>query len=212
MMLAFELSTRQGSLCVYDGTRVVAREAWDDPASRHPTLYGLLPVLLRAAGTEWSRLTAVAVGRGPGSFSGIRVALTAAQSLALPTRLPVIAVSSGEALARAAAQEPDAPAHLVVAGDARRGAIWYGCFRRHGDEARPDGTWALAAAAEFAAHVPQGARLLTSDAARLTRAMGAAGAIERFPDAAHVAALAWRRLLQGAPSDPLEPLYLHPPV
>lgn len=212
MMLAFELSTRQGSLCVYDGTRVVAHEAWDDPAARHPDLYGVLPALLRAAGAEWSRLTAVAVGRGPGSFSGIRVALTAAQAMALPTRLPVIAVSSGEALARAAAQEPGAPAHLVVAGDARRGSIWYGCFHRHGDGVRPDGPWALAAAAEFAAHVPQGARLLTSDAARLARAMGATGALERFPDADHVAALAWHRLQQGAPGEPLEPLYLHPPV
>jgi tRNA threonylcarbamoyladenosine biosynthesis protein TsaB len=212
MMLAFELSTRQGSVCVYDGTRVVAREAWDEPAARHPGLYGVLPALLRAAGTEWSRLTAVAVGRGPGSFSGIRVALTAAQAIALPTRLPVIAVSSGEALALAAAHEPDAPDRLVVAGDARRGAIWYGCFHRHGDDVRPDGPWALAAAAGFAAHVPPGARLLTSDAARLARAMGATGATERFPDAAHVATLAWRRLQLGVPGDPLEPLYLHPPV
>jgi len=212
MMLAFELSTRRGSLCVYDGARVLAHEAWDEPAARHPGIYDVLPRLLRAAGAEWAKLTAVAVGRGPGSFSGIRVALTAARAIALPTRLPVLAVSSGEALARAVAQEADAPARIVVAGDARRGAIWYAVFHRHGTEARPEGDWTLAAAQDFAARVPEGALLVTSDPARLSKAMGAAAAAERYPDAAHVAALAWQRIQQGRPGDPLEPLYLHPPV
>lgn len=212
MMLAFELSTRRGSLCVFDGTRVLSHESWDEPSARHPGLFDALPRLLRAAGVEWAKLSALAVGRGPGSFSGVRVALTAAQAIALPARLPVIAVSSGEALARAAAQEPDAPHMVVVAGDARRNAIWFASFHRHGREVRPDADWKLAAGADFAALVPHGALLLTSEGTRLAAIAGDLAARERFPDATHVAALAWLRLQQGVPGDPLEPLYLHPPV
>lgn len=212
MMLAIELSTRRGSVCLHDGERVVAHEAWDDPAARHPGLYNVLPRIMRDAGAEWLKLSAIAAGRGPGSFSGIRVALTAAQALALPSKLPVIAVSSGEALAQAVAREPDAPSRIVVAGDARRGTVWYARFHRHGREARIEGAWALAPADNFAACVPADALLVASDSARLQRATGLTAVSERLPDAADVAALAWHRLRQGIAGDPPVPLYLHPPV
>lgn len=215
MMLAFELSTRRGSLVLHDGERVVAEERWDDAAARHAALYAALPRLLRAAGANWSRLTSLAAGRGPGSFSGIRVALTAAQGIALPAHLPVVAVSSGEALALAAMADPAhaAARTIVVAGDARRGILWYGVFHRHGHGVRQDGAWAVTPAADFPARVPDGAQVVTSDWARIAVDAAARWRREdRFPDATRVAELAWARLRDGIPGDPPEPLYLHPPV
>lgn len=208
MILAFELSTRRGSLALHDGSRVVAQRSWEEPAARHPGLYGILPGLLQEAGVDWAHLTAYAVGRGPGSFSGVRVALTVAQALALPSRQPVIAVSSGEALAL----DVDAPS-VVVAGDARRGAIWYGVFHRRGPIVHAAGAWSLAAVADFPGRVPAGARVVTSDPVRLIPLLPADCPLEeRYPSAPRVAELAWMRLRQGHPGDPPEPLYLHAAV
>ena len=108
------------------------------------------------AGVTWNHLRAIAAGRGPGSFSGTRVALMAAQTFALPSRTPVLAVSSGEALAMDVV--PEAGAHpVVIAGDARRGAIWYAVFHRHGHAVKETQDWTLVPAADFVAKLPDGA-------------------------------------------------------
>ena len=218
MILAFELSSRRGSIALHDGAAVVAERAWEDAAARHAALWPELDALVKETGLHWPALTALAVGRGPGSFSGLRAAITAARVLAAPDRHRVLAVSSGEALAHAwFAAHPGADGPLIVAGDARRGSIWHGRLERHGAGARVAGDWSLTAAADFLSLVPRGATVLTSDRARLESAFGgktgdAAQLEEHFPSAAGVATAAWARLRADIASDPLEPLYLHPPV
>lgn len=218
MILAFELSSRRGSIALHDGTTVVAERTWEDAAARHGALWPELDALVKSTGLHWPALTALAVGRGPGSFSGQRAAITAARVLAAPDRHRVLAVSSGEALAREwFAAHPGSGGALIVAGDARRGSIWHGHLERHGACVRLSGDWSLASGADFLAHIPHGAPLVTSDRARLEAALaGKTGDVpeihECFPTARAVAAVAWSRLRADIASDPIEPLYLHPPV
>ena len=217
MILAFELSSRRGSVAVYDGTRVVAQQMWDEPAARHQALFAAVPRVLQEAETSWNHLRAIAVGRGPGAFSGVRVGLVTAQTFALPNCTPVYALSSGEALAMDLVHEAGAQP-IVVAGDARRGAIWFAVFQRHGTGVTKKQDWTLVPATDFTRHLPDGAWIASPDWARLAAACGPREARwhwieeDRYPSAARVAEWAWSTVQAGSPGEPLEPLYLHPAV
>ena len=215
MILAFECSTRRGQVALCEGETVLAERTGEDATARHAAFWPALLALRDETALRWPTLDAIAVGRGPGSFSGLRAAITAARVLAAPDHLPVMAISSGEALANEDNVEPAPADTRVVAGDARRGSIWYGVFERHHGAMRQAGDWALAPAGDFLHRLPPGAQLISSDAGRLAAAIGVplqSGIREIFPAAATVARLAWRRMQAGIPGDPVEPLYLHPPV
>lgn len=217
MMLAFELSSRAGSVVLHDGTRVVAGESWDDPAARHPAFFSAVPRIMNEAGVTWNHLRGIAAGRGPGAFSGVRVGLMAAQAFARPSLTPVLAVSSGEALALEVVQE-SGPHPVVVAGDARRGSIWFAQFHRSEEGVRKQRDWTLVPAAEFTGQLPDGAWVVSPDWARLSAVCGPRDARlhwiegDRHPTATRVAEWAWRQLAAGTAGEALEPLYLHPPV
>lgn len=219
MILALELSTRRGSIALLDGNTVRAERTWDDPAARHLALWSNFTQLLREHPVTWPKLDAVAVGRGPGSFSGLRAGIVAARMFAAPDAIPVLAISSGEALARAwFTHHPSAGHPLVIAGDARRGAIWMGAFERNGEDIRPSGDWRLLPIGAVNDGFPIDARVLTSDRTRLLAACPALGEKlveeppEAFPSAVFVGHAAANRLARRLPHEPIEPLYLHPPV
>ncbi|QSF45861.1 tRNA (adenosine(37)-N6)-threonylcarbamoyltransferase complex dimerization subunit type 1 TsaB [Paenibacillus tianjinensis] len=108
----------------------------------------LLPIIeqaLQASGTEASMLGGVAVGLGPGSYTGTRIAVTAAKTLAWAWKVPVVGISSLHALAwggYAAIQEKQAaaaaeqaartegfgPDWIIPLLDARRGQVYTGLF------------------------------------------------------------------------------------
>ncbi|HMP76898.1 MAG TPA: tRNA (adenosine(37)-N6)-threonylcarbamoyltransferase complex dimerization subunit type 1 TsaB [Kiritimatiellia bacterium] len=215
MILAFECSTRRGQIALCEGETVLAERTWEDAAARHAAFWPALQSLRDETALRWPALDAIAVGRGPGSFSGLRAAITAARVLAAPDHLPVLAISSGEALANELVGAHAAADTLVVAGDARRGSIWYGVFGLHHGAMQQEGEWKLAPAGDFLRRLPPGAQVVTSDAERLAAAIGVPTESvirESFPSAATVARLAWRRMQAGIQGDPVEPLYLHPPV
>ncbi len=83
--------------------------------------------VLAEAGVTRSQLDAIAVGRGPGAFTGVRLAISAAQGIALGIDRPIVAVSSLAALALGA---PDNGAPSMAIIDARMGEIYAGCFVR----------------------------------------------------------------------------------
>ncbi|MCO5044587.1 MAG: tRNA (adenosine(37)-N6)-threonylcarbamoyltransferase complex dimerization subunit type 1 TsaB [Kiritimatiellae bacterium] len=215
MILAFEQSSRRGSIALCRASETLAHREWDDPLARHTRMGPALQELLKESNLQWDALTAIAVGRGPGSFSGLRAAITTARVLAAPSAIPVMALSSGAALAHDwFSRQPTNPAPLVVAGDARRGAIWYAIFCPNTPGMRPSTDWTLAPATEFSARLPANATLATSDRARLLAALGDAASTlepieEVFPAATALAHLAQMRFDASLPSEPPEPLYLH---
>jgi tRNA threonylcarbamoyladenosine biosynthesis protein TsaB len=87
--------------------------------------------LLREAGLGLQELDALAFGRGPGAFTGLRIATGVVQGLALGANRPVVAVSS---LAAVAEQVSVAVGGTVLAcNDARMGEVYWGVFRRETD-------------------------------------------------------------------------------
>ena len=86
----------------------------------------MLEELLRNAGLKVAELQAVAFGAGPGSFTGLRIACGIAQGLALARELPVIGISSLEAIA----QESGEP-RVVACIDARMREVYYSALERN---------------------------------------------------------------------------------
>jgi tRNA threonylcarbamoyladenosine biosynthesis protein TsaB len=134
------LSTAVG-LRLADGSTLQAR---DDPASAgspgHATrLLAMVAALLERAGVAWSELDRIAVGLGPGRFTGLRVGVATARGLAQSHSLPLAGVSSLEALAEATAV--DQGGHgcdgVLAVIDALRGEAFAGAYLVAG--ARADG-------------------------------------------------------------------------
>ena len=77
---------------------------------------------------ELTRLDAIAFGRGPGSFTGLRIAAGIAQGLALGADLPVLPVSSLAAMAQGIYRQDCAKIHICAAFDARIHEVYWGCY------------------------------------------------------------------------------------
>ena len=127
-LLAFETATEGCSVALWlDGE---VRERFELAPRRHAELS--LPwagELLAEAGIAKSQLDAVAVGRGPGAFTGVRLAIAIGQGIALALDRPVVPVSTLAALAMQA-RGP----HVVAAIDARMNEVYSGAFAlRDGD-------------------------------------------------------------------------------
>jgi tRNA threonylcarbamoyladenosine biosynthesis protein TsaB len=95
----------------------------------------MLIALLQRAGWAFSDLDAVAFGRGPGGFTGLRTACAVAQGLAFGQDVPVVPVDSLAVVADDAARRLGLAAGAVVwvAMDARMDEIYAGCYRDDGD-------------------------------------------------------------------------------
>lgn len=180
----------------------------------------LMPMVERtmdAAGLAYSELDLLAATVGPGTFTGLRVGLAAARGLALATRLPIVGVTTLEALAHGVARESRAGRPVMAVLDARRGEVYGQAFAA--DLAPLDPPRALAPMAA-AAMLPAGPVVLVGDGAEMVLAALAGprrdvtiAATPRLPDAVHVAALAASRFAadDGSPRAAPRPLYLRPP-
>ena len=98
-LLALEFSTAAASLALLEYGAVIASLAVDASSRRSQGLFDAVAVLLSRAGWTLADVDAFAVGRGPGSYTGLRVSITATRAWALPAGKPVWTVSSGAALA-----------------------------------------------------------------------------------------------------------------
>ncbi len=100
-LLAFDTSTDRMSVAVADGARLWLREGVGG-AQASTTLIPVILQLLADAGLQLSQLDAIAFGRGPGSFTGLRTACAVAQGLAVGARVPVLPVDTLLAVAEEA--------------------------------------------------------------------------------------------------------------
>ncbi|XDZ65572.1 tRNA (adenosine(37)-N6)-threonylcarbamoyltransferase complex dimerization subunit type 1 TsaB [Alphaproteobacteria bacterium LSUCC0684] len=213
-VLALECSAGLASAAVMRDGDVLAMA---EHAADHGHVAWLLPLAaeaLGAAGVERRELDAVLAGRGPGSFTGIRVALAAAKGLALALGIPGYGLGS---LASLAVSGRDGRRHVAALGDTRRRSLFVAGFTPDGASLGPiadlsvdAATTHLAAAAKDWIIIGHGAAELAS---RL-EAIGVAASVSP-PSEAHATHLlkSFALMADVLPSDlPLEPLYLAPPI
>lgn len=127
-ILALDTCTESCSVALlYQGTLF---ECADMTQRGHSELIlGMLENVLSQAGISLSAIDVLAFGRGPGSFTGVRVGVGVAQGIAFARDIPVIPISSLAAVAQGAVDELNCD-HLAVAMDARMGEIYCAHYQR----------------------------------------------------------------------------------
>ena len=104
-ILALECSTDVGSLALLAGGQVVWERSWAGLQGHRQAWVAGLNEWVRRGEIPLGEVDLFAVGVGPGAFSGLRMAISLMQGLALPVQAPLHAVSSGAALAARVARE-----------------------------------------------------------------------------------------------------------
>ncbi len=239
-ILAIETATEACSVALVDGDTIVARH--ELAPRRHAEL--ILPMIegvLAEAALPRSALDAIAVGRGPGAFTGVRLAIAIAQGLALGLHRPVVPVSTLAALALEAhiafepldeaptagvtvggASAPTARPLILAAIDARMGEVYAATFEPDADDlVTPLDAEVVCPASELAVPVRDAYLVAGSGwaaygdalASRLAQAPRATYA-EMLPRATSIARLALRELARGNAVDAahVRPTYLRDKV
>jgi tRNA threonylcarbamoyladenosine biosynthesis protein TsaB len=129
-VLGIDTASRVASVGVCEtGVALVSRALPASSSHASSVLPGIDEVL-RSVGLSTADLDLLAVTVGPGSFTGLRVGLSTAKGLALATGLPLVGVPTLVAYARAAGARPGWVWPVL---DARKGEVYAGAFRWHGD-------------------------------------------------------------------------------
>jgi len=137
-ILAIDTSTAWCSvaLSLGDQTPILRHELVSAGASQ--LLLPWVEALLNEAGIELNELDAIAVGIGPGAFTGVRLGVAAVQGLAISSDLPVLPVTSLDAIAAQLIKTPDfvitKPKNFVIAIDARMDEIYWAQYESPGQE------------------------------------------------------------------------------
>jgi tRNA threonylcarbamoyl adenosine modification protein YeaZ len=212
-ILAIDAALPAVSACVLDGDaeEPLASESIEMERGHAEALLPLVERVMSKVDGGFSSIRRVAVTVGPGSFTGIRIGLSAAQAIALATHSEIVGVSTLAALAAPLILEPF-DGVVAAAIDARRGQVYVAAFG-------PDGR-ALLAPRRAGAHEALRAmgdgplKLVGSGAALLAKEARASGVSAEIasgaaaPDIAYVARLG---LAANPESAPAKPLYLKSP-
>ena len=216
ILLAFDTAQGALSAAVTDGEGVLASSFEPRTRGHAEALMPLLETLLAEAALSFADLDALAVTVGPGTFTGLRVGLAAARGLALARSLPLVGVTTLEAIAEPAGAEADETS--IALFDARRDEVYMQAFAPALAPLTPP---LLVSLDEAMTHLPPGKLLLVGTGAHLLASrLEAAGRIFRLspakpqPDAVSIGRIALARIaVQGldafraAP----EPLYIRAP-
>ncbi|HSO81719.1 tRNA (adenosine(37)-N6)-threonylcarbamoyltransferase complex dimerization subunit type 1 TsaB [Thiocapsa sp.] len=125
-LLAIDTSGDACSAALLSGERI--EQVLETAPRRHGELIlGMMQQVLDNAGTRLDALDAIAFARGPGSFTGVRIAVAVAQGAAFGAGLPLVPVSTLAAIAQGEFRR-SGERRLLVALDARMGEVYWGCF------------------------------------------------------------------------------------
>lgn len=218
MLAAIDTATDHASLALHNGVRVRVEHTWEAPRRHTVELTPRLAAALEQLDLRPSDLSGVAVTRGPGSFTGLRIGMSVAKGLALAHKLPLVAVPTLDVVAAAQGRDERPLCAVLQAG---RGRICTAIYRWQ------DGSWRvremprLTTWSDLAEEVvrptlfcgevdPEGAQVLDSLGEKATLLPGAA----RLRRAGFLAELGWQRLRRGEVEDPaaLTPIYLKHPI
>ena len=184
LILGFDTSAAHCAAALLSGTRVLAERVEPMARGQAERLMPLLQEVLDDAGAGWGDLTRIGVGVGPGNFTGIRIAVSAARGLSLGLGIPAVGVDTLNAAAL------DAPRPALAAVPATGGRFYLGRF---------DAAGAMTTETLMLEQLPQGPILTYAE-----------DALAAHTAPIHSLAVAIARLAQAAEGEitPPEPLYL----
>lgn len=131
-LLALDTATECCSAALLVQERLLTREA-ELVRGHAERILPMIDELLAEAGTALRGLDGIAFGRGPGSFTGVRLAAGIAQGLAFGAGLGVLPVSDLRATVQRAFDEDPRVTHSLVCNDARMHEVYWACFERGSD-------------------------------------------------------------------------------
>ncbi|MEI2712273.1 MAG: tRNA (adenosine(37)-N6)-threonylcarbamoyltransferase complex dimerization subunit type 1 TsaB [Nocardioides sp.] len=126
MLLALDTATEFVSVALHDGERVVAEQTSTAAMKHGEQLAPLIEAVMAQAGSTRRDLTAIGAGVGPGPFTGLRVGLVTARTLAMVLELPVYGVCTLDVIAAEVSARVDEP--FLVATDARRKEVYLASY------------------------------------------------------------------------------------
>ena len=134
LILSLDTTARGGSAAVLRGDEVLAVAEGDPSRTHGERLPAELDLVLASAGVRLADIELLAVARGPGAFTGLRIGLAAMQGAAMVTGRPIVGVSALEALAAAAFERlAVSHAHIGAWMDAARGEVFAAAYEASGE-------------------------------------------------------------------------------
>ena len=203
LVLGFDTATPAVSAALHDGTRIVGSALTVDARRQGELLSPMIAKVMADAGVDRTDLTAVAVGVGPGPYTGLRVGLVTAKVLGSVLGIPVHGVCTLDIIAAQAAPDRE----FLVATDARRKEVYW---------ARYDGTGRRIVGPEVSkpAEIPVAGLSAAGEGPMLYPELLPRGLGPAYPAAATLCRIAVAALAAGDPATvllPPEPLYLRRP-
>jgi len=215
MLLAIDTSTQWMGMAVYDGSQVVGEMVWQTHHHHTVELAPSLQELLQRCDITVSRLQALGVALGPGSFTSLRIGLAFTKGMALGLSLPVVGIPTLDILAAA---QPVRDLPLAVALQAGRGRLALGWYAAENGRWQAQGEVKVTTVEQLAQSI-QRPTLVCGELSAVERQVlqrkrknvlliSPAQALRR---PAWLAELAWRRWQARQVDDPvgLAPIYLH---
>jgi tRNA threonylcarbamoyl adenosine modification protein YeaZ len=204
LILAFDTATPAVTVALHDGSGVIAQESAVDARRHGELLAASIGRVLDKAGAGPANLTAIAVGTGPGPYTGLRVGLVTARVLGSALSVPVDGICTLDIIAAEACHEAGGR-EFIVATDARRREVYWARYSAAAERlSEPE--------VSLPALVPAGWPV-AGEGPRLHAELTEAGQTigPRYPSAAQLAGIAAARMAGGLPPAPPEARYLRRP-
>ena len=202
-LVALELSTKMGSIAFIDSGEIIKECTWEEKFENRQQLFDALQSLQ----LDWDSIDGYVVGRGPGSFSGLRISFSVINTLASPGKNKVFSHNSCSALALRYFSD-----HTVVVGDARRNQLWIGEF----DGVSLIKKFELISYDQLNKFILKNTIVVSPDQDRLkdllTPYQQPIHQNPVYPTAGELGKIVYENILNNKDFEPFEPLYLHPPV
>ncbi|OCX64661.1 tRNA (adenosine(37)-N6)-threonylcarbamoyltransferase complex dimerization subunit type 1 TsaB [Thioclava sp. SK-1] len=202
LVLGFDTSAAHCAAALVQGNQTLASHYVEMKRGQAEHLMPLLEQILAQGGVAWSDLSAVAVGTGPGNFTGIRIGVSAARGLALSLGIPAIGVSLFQVIADGAGDDP-----ALVALTAPRGQAYLQLFDQGVARGKP--MMHDPSAPDTGLAVMGATRVIGQDAQTISAALGLVAQPREITDLApRLTRIALRIFEAGDPIDRPAPLYV----
>ena len=208
-LLAIDTAHGRCSTAISTAGKPLAFTAFNTPSKQAETLVGLVDSALEEAALSYQQLTHVAVCIGPGSFTGLRIGIAAAQGICFSRNIPLIGITSLEAIAENYTKAHSDAHPFAVSIHAQRGQAYLQLFR---DALTPLSEGMLVSLDAIATQVKAWkANTLTGNCKAFIEAADIAITEDIFYDARNVAEVALKKIQGEKELPPATPFYIRPP-